>query len=882
MTASGPHERPPGGSIWRRWIAILLRFYPRRFRDRFGSDLQAQYRDARPSLAAAFDALRDLSRGGLGARFDDLRRSWSEFTWRTALENVHVDVQHVLRGFRRRPLFPLAIIATFALASSLNAAVFGMLDITLWRPLPFAEPHRIVSIGNMWTGFDHASVSVPEYLDYRARSHTAESMAVYTPASFNYSTNEGPERLLGARATASFFDVLGVQPALGRVFTENEDRPGAPGVVVLSHGLWMRRFGSDRGVIGRAMNLDSGPRTIVGVMPATFQFPAAETELWIPLSINTAAPAPRGNHNRLLIARIYNGRAVADMQGEMRAIAAALQREYPDAYPADSGWGISVRELGEHLFGDLRRPLSLLMAAVLFVLLIACANVASLMVARASEREQEIATRVALGAPRFRLVRQTLTEGLLLGLAGGASGLVFGGAAMTLLRSQIPERVPTPYSLVTDTRVALFALIVSAGAGLIAALVTHHANVTGVLRAHRSVAGGAQRLRTGLTAIEIALATSLLVTSGVAFRSFLQLVRADPGVAIEGVATARVTALTRYAERGALVGFYDRILLGLAGTPGVRHAGLVSILPLSGDASDMGFVIEGRINPGRQIPDEQIRGVAGDYFQAVGIPLMAGRFFDARDSTSSNRVAIVSALAAHKYWGETSPIGQRINLGGSNSTEPWTTIVGVVGDIRHRGMGSSFVPVVYTSARQYPERTMTLVAQLEPWQDGGPAIIGTAVRTIDPAQPVFMPRMMEDWLSRSVAEPRFTLTLAAAFAVLAVTLAAVGIYGVLASLVARRTRELGIRLALGGRPASLLALILRRAVGITLVGVAVGLAAGVIASTALDTTFVGVRPVDLPVLGVVVVAVLAMTLLAAYVPARRAMRVDPIVALRAE
>ena len=471
--------RPSPG--WDRWIGALLLFYPRRFRQRFGEDLADHYRTPpdRHRLRAALHAGSDLARAGLGARLDDHRARWIARASSGGLDGLVVDLRHTLRGLCRRPLFSLTVIATLALAGGLNAAVFGFLDNTLLRPLPVHDESLIVSIGSRWNGFEHSAVSVREYLDYVERSRTLSAIAAFTGASFNVSADDGvPERLLGARVTASFFDVLGVQPALGRVFTTVEDRPGRSRVVVLSHALWIRRFGGDPRVLGRTIRFDSGTHEILGVMPSDFPFPAAETELWIPLSINPAATPPRGAHNRLVIARMAGDFSVERVREEMSTIARQLQQEHPSMYPVGSGWGLSVRPLREHLVGDFRLALQTLMVAVGFVLLIACANVTNLMVARASDREAELTTRSALGASAFRLARQALLEGLVLGLAGGAVGLVLGTGLVHALGSFLPERLPIPDWLLTDGRVAGFALTMTAMAGMVAALTTSARAIT--------------------------------------------------------------------------------------------------------------------------------------------------------------------------------------------------------------------------------------------------------------------------------------------------------------------------------------------------------------------------------------------------------------------
>ena len=867
--------------VWKAWVRVWLLAYPRRFRQRFGADLLTQYSgDHDLSVRAALNAGRDLLRGGIGARLDDARTSWRSGA-RPGIDALRVDARHIFRSLRRRPLFPAAVVTTLALAGGLSAVVFALLDMTFLRPLPYPDASRMVSIGNQWIGFEHASLSIPEYLDVRARNRSLESISVFTAANLNLlASHAGPERLNGARVTSSFFDVLGVRPTLGRLFGVDDDQPGPPRRVVLSHAFWSRRFGADAAVVGTRLTFDFGDCEVVGIMPPDFRFPAADTDIWIPLAINTASPGSRGNHNRQAIARLKAGASLEQAQADLHRIAMDLQREFPSSYPVGSGWDTSVRVLRDHLYGDFRRPLWLLMTAVMFVVLIACANVANLMAARASERRHELATRIALGAPTLRLAQHAFVEGALLGAAGGAAGLALGSLVLGVLRSGLPSRLPVPDAVATDLRVAAFAIGLTACAGAVASLVTLRRRHLPVLIAHRGSSDGAHRFRTVLTAAEIALATFLLAAGGAALGGFADLIHRDPGVDIDRVVTARVTALSRYAQLEALTGYFDRIVSSVAETPGVIHAGLVSVLPLSGDTSDRLFAVEGL--PPDLRPGEQMRAVGGEYFQALGIPLRAGRYFDRRDAAGGELAAIVSRLAATKYWGTTSPIGRRINFGGRNSTDPWTTVVGVVDDVRHHHLASAFVPMVYVPVSQVPERSLTVVARLEPSRQTGGRLIADAVRTVDPSQPVFAELTMHDWFSRSVAEPRFNLTLLGLFAALAIALTAVGIYGVMSGLVARRTRELGVRLALGANPSALRRLVLRDGVLITAVGLAVGLAASTLASAAMGAVIPGARPIDLSMTGGVVLIILVVTLAACYLPARRAMSVDPVVALRAE
>jgi len=882
----------PRGTLWDRWIALLLLFYPRAFRSRFGADLAAQYGMPRAKrFRSGLSAARDLVAAGLGARTDDLRSRGSLRSAGGALEAFALDLRHTLRGLGRRPLYAATVTATLALAAALNAAVFGILDATLLRPLPYRDADAIVSIGSRWTGYEHAAVSIPEYLDYRARARTLESIAAYVGASFNLSDDgRGPEWLAGARVSASLFDVMGVQAALGRTFTSAEDRPGAPPVVILSHGLWLRRFGGSPSAIGATVRFDSGSREIIGVMPPAFRFPNADTELWLPISINVAVPGPRGNHNRFVVGRVGPGSSIADVAREMSLIGAQLQQEHPQNYQDGSGWGVSVQPLRQRVFGEFRTALVLLMIAVSFVMLIAGTNVANLMVARISERQRDLAMRAALGAPRARLVRQGLIEGLLLGGTGGVLGLVLGGLLVRTFATELPDGLPLPASLLgllSDARLAVFALTRTGGVGAAAALATTARALRGdqglTIGGRRSTSDRrTQRLRGVLTVVQVALAAMLLVGGGVALRNFVRLMHVDPGLTIDGVTTARITALTRYASRTELASFLEQVTTAVSEAPGVSYAGITSILPLTGDTNDWGFIVEGREPAGDvRFRHEQLRAVGGAYFQTLGIRLAGGRVFDSRDSADRPQVAIVSELMARRYWGSESSLGKRLRFGGSDPSGPWTTIVGVVADIRDGGLNAGFEPMLYVPATQFPERSMTVVARLQPGVRNS-RVIADAIRRVEPSQPAFAVRSMSDWVERGLARPRFGVALLALFAGLATVLAGVGIYGVMAFVVTLRTREIGVRLALGAQPGSLLRMVLRHSLTLAGVGLAAGIAAGMAMAKALEATFAGARAFDLSVGGSVAAVVLTVAIAAAYLPARRAMRVDPVEALRGE
>jgi putative ABC transport system permease protein len=871
------------GSAWDRWVGLCVRAYPRQFRRRFGRDLAAQYpRPERGTVRAGFRVAADLVRGGIGARIDDARRRPGG-----RLDGLRTDAVHAVRSVRRRPLFAAMVVATLALAAGLNAAVFAILDTTLLRPLPYPADRDLVSIGNLWTGFTHASVSLPEYVDYSSRSRSFASMAVYSNSSINLAASGGAaERVQGTRATASLFGVLGVGPLLGRPFTVTEDATGAS-VAVLSHAFWMRRYGGDAGAIGRTLETDGGAAEIVGVMPASFEFPSALTDVWIPMNLVPGDAGGRGAHNRRVIARLAPGVSLDQAQDEMRRIASQLQQEYADHYPPGSGWGIEVVPLRDRLVGDLRAPLQALMIAVAFVLLIACANVANLMVARTTERSREIATRTAFGASRGRLVRQTLFEGLLTGAGGGLAGLLLAAALFGALQPWLPQDLPRPVNVLSDLRVIAFSILVTAGAGaLTAALTAIRATrmpAVDALKGARATAD-AHRARALLTTAQVSLAVLLLVCAGFALRSFVRLLAIDPGLRTDHVATARITLSgARYPDAASRLAFFDRVQAELEPQPGVVGTGAVSMLPLTGQTHDWTIGVEGYVPPVPGVPTtEQARIVHGEYFTLMGIQLRAGRLFAPSDHSSAPHVVIVSELLARKYWKDGDAVGRRVRLWGLDSDEPWATVVGVVADIRHFALEEAPVPFIYFPLAQRSSTNMTLVARLDPGNARGPQTIADAVRAVDIQQPTWSPGMMDDWLGRSVAQPRFNLVLLSIFAVLAILLAAVGVYGVMAFAVSRRTRELGIRLALGAQRGSLLRFVLSEAAWLAGAGILLGSAGALAAGQYLRTLFHDLQLSDPLVLTAVPAGVFAVALLASYLPARRAMTVDPVQALRAD
>jgi len=890
MTPAGRRVR----RVWSLWIRLLLRGFPPSFRQEMAADLANQYEADAPRTTVQFvlrgaAAAVDLVPAGLGAWMDDLRAGLNWPRGRAG-GGVAADVRYGCRILVRHPAYSGTIVLSLALASGLAAAVFGIFDATLVRPLPFPDEHRLVSIGSRWTNFAHASVSIPEYLDYRRLARSLDSIAAYRSVSATLAEGHaGPERLSGAAVTASFFDVLDVQPALGRVFSDVEDRPGAEPVAVFAHGLWQRRFGGDPSVVGRTVRIDDRTVTIAGIMPPSFRFPAADTDIWLPLRVNPASPGGRGAHTRRVIARLRAGSTLDAARDELSAIGRGFAREFPEDYPEGSGWGVSVEPLRERLVGDVRGPLRMLLAAAIFVLLIAAANSSGLMLANASERRAEFAARAALGASRLRLVRQVVVESTVAGALGGALGLPVAELLLRGLHAGVPPALSRPEVLAFDPRVLVFALgvtgLAAGAAGAYAAMHATRVRAGEALRSGARAAGGRslRRFRAVLVAGELALALLLLIGAGLSFRSVTRLLDVDPGLEASNVTTARLSLpSTRYATGRDTVTFYRHLIDSLEAAPEVAHAGAVSVLPLSGSDSDANFGVEGYVSPvPGQNPNAQARFVAGDYFRALGIPLVRGRLFTGADHSDAPFVVIVSGALARKYWPGVDPVGRRMKLWSLDDDGPWRTVVGIVGDVRHAGLDGDETPILYLPVTQYSQRTLTVVVRANRDEPLG-RLVQDRVRALDPAQPIYDVRTMEDWIARSTAQPRFSLGMLVVFAGAALALAALGVYGVMAYMVAGQTRELGVRVALGAQPADLMRLVMARGMLLASAGLALGLAGAWPAARYLVAFFHGVEPLEPAVYAGAAGVLGLVALVACAVPARRILRLDPTAALRAE
>ncbi|HEX7117855.1 MAG TPA: ABC transporter permease [Longimicrobiales bacterium] len=804
------------------------------------------------------------------------------------METLLQDVRFAFRTLVKSPGFAAAAVLTLALGTGANTAIFSFVDTMLLRPLPFEEPDRLVmvwqderergSIPKEWT-------SPPNFVDWRAQNATFDAMAAFTGAAFTLTGDEQAERISGAQVAAGFFDVLRVRPLLGRTFTAGDEAPGAPRVAVLSYGLWQRRFDGDPGVVGNTVRLGGEPYTVIGVLPSGFEFPyLTQAELWAPLQDIENLCGRRCIFLRV-VGRLADGVTPERAQADLNTVMARLAEAYPQA---NRGIRVALTTLHEEVAGPVRPALLALLGAVGFLLLIGCANVANLLLARAARRETEIAVRGALGAGKGRLARQLLTESLLLAAFGGIAGVLLGTWGIDGLVALVPPGTPRVDEVGLDVRVLGFAALVSLATGAIFGLapVLHvmRGSTVGALRdGRRGAAGGSRRqrrVRDVLAVGELALSLVMLVGAGLMLRSFVEMRRVDPGFRTDHVLTARLSVPgARYAAAADVTGFYDRLLGRLAAAPGVRSAAANSTLPLTGSLNDTGFLLEGQPEPppGESRPVALIQAVTPDYFDALGIPLRRGRTFDATDRRDAPPVVIVDETLAGRYFPDENPIGRRIDVNGEVRE-----IVGVVGAVLHTGIRGEVRPTIYAPHTQFTTRAMSIVLHTatDPLQLAG--VLRAELRALDPTLATSEVTTMARLAAESVADARMYAILFAVFAAVALLLAAIGVYGVIAYSVAQRTAELGLRMALGADRATLLGMVVGHGLTIAALGAGIGLAGAFGLTRLIAGLLFGVRPTD-PATFVGVTAVLGgVAMIASYLPARRATEVDPMVALRTE
>ncbi len=801
------------------------------------------------------------------------------------------DLRFGARMLGKRPGFTAVAVLTLALGIGANTAIFSLVNAVLLRPLPFAEPGRLVMLWEDASriGFPQNTPAPANYVDWKTQTRSFEGMAATMWASFNLTGYGEPQKLNGEAVTADLFGVLGVRPALGRGFTPDEERPGSDGVVILSHGLWRETFGGERSILGRDIILSGEKRTVVGVMPEGFQFLEPNIRLWVPLAQAPEDWANRGGHYLTVVGRLKQGVTVEQADADLKAVMARISRDYPEDA---SELGAYVLPLREQVSGEVRRPLLMLVVAVAFVLLIACANVAGLLLARSAARRREIAVRVALGATRRRVVRQLLTESALLSAAGGAAGLLLALWSFAFLRQLVPPSLAAP--LTVDARALLFTLAVSLLTatlfGLAPALASSKAGPADALKqggGRGAVGGGGRGLRGAFVVAEVALALVLLVGAALLIQS-LQKLRGEYALASpEQVLTMRtVLPENRYRERAQREGFYDAVLGRVRALPGVVSAGYTTSVPLAWKGGTSGLTVEGR--PPRQgLQDDAVhRQVTAGYLEALGLQLKAGRLIAESDAPQTQPVAVVNEAMARTYFAGGDALGKRFKVGGPDAERPWVTVVGVVGDLRQMGIEAPAKPEMYLPYKQVNYQPWFAPAHLVVRSSGEPGGLVASVRrevhAVDPEQPVSNVQTMAEILGEEAAQRRTGMLLLATFAGLALLLASLGIYGVLSFFVAQHTQEIGVRLALGARPRAILALVLGKGMRLALAGLALGLCGALMLTRFIESQLFGVSASDPLTYAALALLLALVALVACYLPARRAMKVDPMVALRYE
>ncbi len=814
------------------------------------------------------------------------------------------DLRYGIRMLVKAPGFTAIAVLTLALGIGANTVVFSIVNAVLLRPLPYQQPQQLVKVWGQYTneGIPQNWISEPEWWDMQSGLHAFSALAAYTAgsgANLSLSGSE-PTRITRNSSTSSLFPLLGVKPLLGRTFSPDEDKPGKEHAVLLSYKCWTAKLASDPNIVGRSLDLNLEKYTVVGVLPKDFAF-AGDADVWVPLGLDRAKPEDRGAHYLEVIGRMAPGVTSAQADSDLRAFAAAEARQYPDNYRSDSGWGMFARPLRTELVGDIRTATLVIFGAVGFVLLIACANVANLLLARASARTREMAMRAALGAGRWRLIRQLLTESVLIGCIGGGLGVAIAIWGTVLMSKFAVDVLPEGITATVDVSVLAFAAAISIGTGmlfgLVPALQSSRPGLFDTLKTARSSpAASTHRTRNGLVVAEISVALVLLVAAGLMVRSLQRLINVNPGFAAERVLTARVfLPEVKYKEGVPLASFFREYVGRLRNLPGVEAAGAINLLPVTTSGGSGSTYIEDTRTQGLPVErwakkpyiEADRRYTTPLYFETMKLPLLRGRYFTDADDENAPLVAIVDDTFAKRFWPNEDPIGRRIATGAIANTNPpvpqWRTIVGVVGHVKNGSLDKNGREQTYFPQSQVSYiRSMSVVVRTT----AVPAAMASALRTqlaaLDPSLPLYQVQTMDDTLEHSTSQRRFNMSLLVGFGLVALTLAAIGTYGVLSYSVGQRTSEIGIRMALGAGRGEILSLIVGDGIRLAGLGVAMGFAAALVATRFMSTMLFGVGAIDPLSFGIAAVVLVGMALLAAYAPARRATRVDPIIALRNE
>jgi predicted permease len=846
------------------------------------------------------DALRAvrLERGSLEVTKEVVRSAG----WESVVDTLWQDLRFAIRTLRKNIGFTSVVVLTLAFGIGANTAIFTVVNGVILKPLPYTEPDRLVMLLEKQLSDGTLGTAAPaNFFDWREQSHSFEKMAAIDPyPDFILSGSGEPQRLTGAAVSSDFFPLLGVHMALGRDFLSEEDRPGYNRVLILSYSTWLHYFGGRPDIVGRQLTLNNTAYSVVGILPRDFSLVSKASDfqsrnrfdLWTPLALaSPPEPWQRGTHPLCVFARLKSGIPLQQAQTDLNQVAANLQRLYP---ADDKERGITAVPLGEHVVANVRIALFTLLAAVGMVLLMACVNIANLLLSRAVTRQREIALRIALGATRRRLARQLLSESMVLVIFGGSLGLSFACLAVPAVVHYLPADLPRASEIAVDGRVLVFTSLISLFTGILFGLLpllqSKQVNANDSLKQNgRGMAAGQSRMRSALIIGQVAVALVLLVGAGLMTKSFWMLLRVSPGFRTDHILTARLSLPPQYTngnvfgigQHRRISAFQRELLERVRGIPGVQSAAFAAYLPLSGTDSSWAFDIEGR--PAKPLGVYDItyyRPVSANYFETVGIPLLRGRSFDPRDNEDSPLVVVVNETMAGTYWNQQNPIGQRVRF----SDQKWRTIVGVVGDIRHEGLGMRPEPEMYIPYGQIANvesrPTIVLRTSIEP--TNLTSALRKAVSEVDASVPLDQIATMKQIVSVSVGQPRFRTAVLLMFAILALFVASIGLYGVMSYLMSQRTREFGIRIAVGATSGALLRLVLGQAAKLVSIGICLGLVGAILLARSIASLLFGITPFDTATFASVSLLLAIVALLASYIPARRATRIDPVVALRFE
>jgi putative ABC transport system permease protein len=804
------------------------------------------------------------------------------------------DIRFALRTLRKQPIFAVVAILTLTLGIGANTAIFSLVYQTLLEPLPYAHADRLVFVWNTYPtmGLPQASVSIPDYIDRRTQAESIEDATLFTTRSISLMAGSQPEQLRALAVTPSFFSTLGRQPMLGRGFTDAEATPDADKFVIFANSIWVSRFGADPQLVGRDVRLNGESYRVVGILPADFDLPSRDVAALLPFAFTAQQMSDQGRGNEFssMIARLRPGATIEQLNAQMKVIVKRNLERLPQfqAFATSSGFGGYAVDIRQQLAGDVRTPLYVLQAGVLVVLLIACVNVANLLLMRATGRYRELAIRTTLGAGQWRLVRQLVTEAVVLALLGGIGGLVVGLAGVRALIALSGQQLPGGPDAALHAPVLAFtlglAVVTGIVFGLVPALTVMRGNTSAMLKddsTRGSASKGTSVTRSGLVVIETALALVLLIGAGLLVRSFARLQHVDPGFSADNVLTAQIALpQTRYPDPARMTSFWQRLVAKARELPGVTAVGLTSNVPFNGMVSSGSYSIVGYTPPpGQANPHGRQEVVGADYFTAMHIPLLQGRVFTDGDTATSPPVVVIDEYLVKRYFADRNPLGQQLQRGGPNS--PKFTIVGVVGTINAIDLGEPVAKErIYRPASQVARQSMALVLKTGLDPQTLVSQVRSAVQSIDPEQPIADVRTMDQWVARSLETRRTPMVLLALFGTVALVLSAVGIYGVLAFGVAQRVREFGIRQALGADRGNILSLVLKQGLLTASIGIGIGLVSSALLTRYLKTLLFGVGSHDPTIFVGVPVLLLAVAAVACYVPARRATIVDPIAALR--